>query len=148
MDEAAKLAALVRRIAQSLVVVADDGLGDQSSEVVVIVPAHTLNGNSDVGSRDRVVSYADLRANEVRLLLGQEVSRILRGGSGKAGEVLLSKFDELLVGDTASSNENHAIGCVVGLDVASKLGPGDITDVLAGAENGAAQRLVLIGSGV
>lgn len=52
------------------------------------------------------------------------------------------------MGDTASADEDHAVGCVVVLDVAGQLGSGDVADVLSGAENGAAQGLVLVGSGV
>lgn len=89
MDEAAELATLVRRVAQSLVVVADDGLGDQSSEVVIIVPANTLDGNGDVGGRNSVVAYPDIRANEFGLLLGEEIGVGLGGLRRQLGEVLV-----------------------------------------------------------
>ena len=78
VNKAAQLATLVRSAAHSLIVVANDGLGNQSSEVVIVIPAHTLNGNGNVSSRDGIVSYADLGANERRLLLGQDVGRVLR----------------------------------------------------------------------
>ena len=73
VDEAAELAALVRRVAQNLVVVADDSLSDQSSEVVIVVPANALHRNGDVGGGNGVVTYPDIRANELGLLLGEEV---------------------------------------------------------------------------
>lgn len=144
VDEAAELAALVGSVAHGLVVVANDGLGDESGEVVGVTPADTLNGNGDVGSGDGVVTDSDIRSNEVGSLLGLEVGTGLDGCGREAGEVLVSHLDELLVGDTTSSDKNHAVGCVVGLDVVGELGPGDVADVLAGAENGAAQRLVLV----
>lgn len=50
--------------------------------------------------------------------------------------------------NTTRANKNHAVSGVVGLDVAGKLGTGDVTDVLAGAEDGAAKGLVRVGSGV
>jgi hypothetical protein len=52
------------------------------------------------------------------------------------------------VGDTTGSNENHTVSSVVVLDVVGKLGSGDVADVLARAENGAAKGLVLESSGV
>jgi len=52
------------------------------------------------------------------------------------------------VGDTTGTDENHAVSSVVVLDVVGELGPGDVTDVLAGAEDGSAKGLVLVGGGV
>ena len=52
------------------------------------------------------------------------------------------------MGNATSSNENHAVSRVVGLDIASELGSGNITDVLSRAEDSTAQRLMLVGSGV
>jgi hypothetical protein len=52
------------------------------------------------------------------------------------------------VGNATGSGENHAVGGVVVLDVVDELGAGNVTDVLAGAEDGAAKGLVLEGSGV
>lgn len=148
MDETAELAALVRSVAKSLVVVANDGLGDESSEVVVVGPADTLNGNSNVGGGDGIVADADIRADEVGLLLGEDGSAALGGGSGELGEVLVGHLDELLVGDATGANENHAVGGVVVLDVVHELGAGDVTDVLTGAEDGTAEGLVLVGGSV
>lgn len=148
MNEAAELASLVRSVAHRLVVVADDGLCDQSGEVVGVVPADTLNGDGDVGGGNGVVTDSDIRANEVGLLLGLEVGTRGDGGGGKASEVLIGHLHQLLVGDATSANKNHAVSGVVVLDVVGELGAGDVTNVLAGAEDGAAQRLVLEGSGV
>lgn len=145
---AAQLAALVRGVAHGLVVVADDGLSDESSEVVLGVPANTLDGNSDVGSGHGVIANADIRANKVSLLLGQDVGLSLGAAGGKAGEVLLGKLNQLLVGNATGGSENHAVGSVVVLDVVDELGAGNVTDVLAGSENGAAEGLVLESSGV
>ena len=148
MDEASKLAALVGSAAHSLVVVADNGLGDEGSKVVVIVPADTLDGKGDVSSRDVVVTDTDLRTDEGGLSLRLEVRRVLDRGGGKAAKVLLSEVHELLVGDATSADENHAVGSVVVLDVVGELGTGDIADVLTGAEDGTAERLVLEGGGM
>lgn len=145
---AAQLAALVRGVAHGLVVVADDGLSDESSEVVLGVPANTLNGNGDVGSGHGVIANTDVRTNKVSLLLGQDVGLGLGAAGGKAGEVLLGKLNQLLVGNATGGSENHAVGSVVVLDVVGEFGAGNVTDVLAGAENGAAERLVLESSGV
>jgi hypothetical protein len=62
--------------------------------------------------------------------------------------VLLGEVDELLVGNAASSDEHHAVGGVVSLDVCLQVGALDALDVLLGAENGAAEGLVLEGGGV
>lgn len=148
MDKASKLAALMRSATHGLVVVADNGLGHEGGEVVVIVPADTLDSKGDVSSRDVVVTDTDLGTDEARLGLGLEVRRVVDRGGGKAAEVLLSEVDELLVGDATSTDEYHAVGSVVVLDVVGELGAGNIADVLAGAEDGAAERLVLEGSGV
>ena len=62
----------------------------------------------------------------------------------QAGEVLVSHLDQLLVGEAAGADKHHAVGGVVVLDVVGKLGAADVADVFAGAEDGAAQRLVLV----
>jgi hypothetical protein len=62
--------------------------------------------------------------------------------------VLLSKLNQLLVGNATSGSKNHAVGSVVVLDVVDELGAGNVTDVLAGSENGAAKRLMLESGGV
>lgn len=120
VDESAELASEVGRVAHRTIPVANNGLGDKSSEVVIILPADTLNCESNVSSWDSVITNSDIRANEVWLTL-------LFGGNGGgsrawwlAGEVskvLFSKFDKLLVGDATSTNKNHAVGSVVGLDI-------------------------------
>jgi len=71
-DVGAELAAEEGRLAHSTVPVADDGLGNESSEVVIILPADTLNSESNVSGGDGVITETDLRANEVggALLLG------------------------------------------------------------------------------
>lgn len=135
-------------VAHGLVVVADDGLGDEGGEVVGVAPANTLDGEGDVGGGHGVVADADVGADELGLLLGLEAGVVLGAVGGELGEVLLGEVDELLVGDAAGADEDHAVGGVVVLDVVGELGPGDVADVLAGAEDGAAERLVLEGGGV
>lgn len=150
-DVGAELAAKEGRLAHSTVPVTDDGLGDQSGEVVIILPADTLNGESDVSGGDGVVTETNLRANELgeALLLGSQSEG--SGGRGLAGEgteVLLSESDELLVGNATSTNENHTVSSVVGLDVVGQVVAGDGLDVLLGAEDGAAKGLALVSGGV
>lgn len=84
VDEAAELATLVGSVAHSLVVVANDGLGDQSGEVVLRVPADTLNSKGNVGSAHGVVTDTDVRADEVSLLLGKNVGLVLDALAGDA----------------------------------------------------------------
>lgn len=69
MHKAAQLASLVRSVAHRFVVVSNNGLSYQGSEVVIVVPANTLHSNSDVGGGDGVVAYPDIGADELRLLL-------------------------------------------------------------------------------
>lgn len=150
-DVGAELASKERRLAHSTVPVADDGLGNKGGEVVIVLPANTLNGKSDVSGGDGVVTEANLRADELggALLLGSEGEG--SGGRGLAGEpteVLRSEADELLVGDATSTNQNHAVGGVVGLDVVGQVLAGNSLDVLLGAENGATEGLALVSSGV
>jgi hypothetical protein len=52
------------------------------------------------------------------------------------------------VGDATSTDEDHAVGSVVGVDVVGQLGACDVANVFAGTQDGAAERLVLIGGGV
>ena len=148
MDIAAELASLVRGVAHGLVIVADNSLGNESSEVILGVPADTLDGKGNVGSAHGVVANTDIGADELGLLLGKEVGLVLGALAGKTREVLLSQLDKLLVGNTTSTNQDHTVGSVVVLDVVDELGSGNVADVLAGAKNGAAQSLVLESSGV
>lgn len=148
MNVAAELAALVRSIAGSLVVVADDSLGNEGGEVVVGVPADTFNSDGDVGSAHGIVTDTDIGADEVSLLLGEKGGVVLAALVGETREVLLSELDDLLVGNTTRVDEDHAVGSVVVLDVVGELGTGNVANVLAGAENGATERLVLESSGV
>lgn len=151
VDEGAELAAEVGGVAHGTVPVADNGLGDERSEVVVILPADTLNGKGNVGRGDSVIPESDLRPDEFGgpLLLGRKGNG--SGGRGLAREVtevLLGEFDELLVGNAAGTNEDHAIGGVVGLDVFDEVLPVDGLDVLLGTEDGAAKGLALEGGSV
>ena len=148
MHETAQLASLVRSIAEGLVIVSDDGLSDQGGEVVVVVPADTFHGNGNVCGRDGVVTNSHVGADELRLLLGEQVGTSLGAGSRELVEVLVGHLDELLVRDTTSTDQDHTIGSVVVLDVVHELGSGDITDVLAGTEDGSSERLALVSGSV
>ena len=150
-DVGAELAAEEGRLAHGAVPVADDGLGDKGGEVVIVLPADTLDGESDVSGGDGVVTETDLGANEPggALLLGSEGEGSgSRGLAGEGTEVLLGKADELLVGDTTGTDQDHAVSSVVGLDVVGQVVTGDGLDVLLGAEDGAAKGLALVSGGV
>lgn len=148
VNEAAELAALVRSIAHGLVVVANDGLGNKGGEVVLRVPAHTLNSQSNVGSADGVITDTDIGADEVSLLLGLKVGSVLDALAGETGEVLLREVDKLLVGNATSADKNHALGSIVVFDVVRELSAGDVADVLTRAEDRTAKGLALEGGSV
>lgn len=150
-DVGAELAAEEGRLAHGTVPVTDDGLGDQSGEVVIILPADTLDGESNVSGGDGVVAETDLGTDELgsALLLGSEGKGSGgRGLAGEATEVLLGESDELLVGNATGTDQDHAVSSVVGLDVVGQVVPGDGLDVLLGAEDGAAKGLGLVSGGV
>lgn len=65
VDESAKLAAHVWSIAHCLVPVSDNCLGDQSSEVIIILPANTLHSNGNVGSWNSIITDSDLGTDEL-----------------------------------------------------------------------------------
>lgn len=151
LNERAELAAKVGGVTHGTVPVTDDGLGDESGEVVIVLPADTLDSKGNVGSGESVVTDSDLGTDELgdTLLLGGEGQGSRgRGLAGEATEVLLSESHELLVGDTTGTNEDHAVSSVVGLDVVDQVVTGDGLDVLLGAEDGATEGLVLESSGV
>lgn len=150
MNEGAELAAKVGGAAHGAVPVANNGLSDERGEVVVVLPANTLDGDGDVGSGHGIVTDPDFGADEVGLglLSGGDRGKTSRRSGGEAGEVLLGKLDELGVGDATSTNEDHAVSSVVGLDVALEVVTLDGLDVLLGSENGAAERLALVRGGV
>jgi hypothetical protein len=150
-DEVAELAAKVCGVAHGAVPVTDDGLSDQSGEVVGVVPGNTLNSNGDVGGAHGVVTEPDLRADELGLLLllgGDNLVGVVLGLRGETSEVLLGKLDKLLVGDTTRANKDHAVSSVVGLDVVLEVGALDALDVLLGSEDGASEGLALESGGV
>lgn len=150
VDKGAELAAKVGGAAHGAVPVANNGLGNESSKVVVVLPAHTLGGDGNVGGGHGVVTDPDLGADEVGLLLLGDGGRTVRGGGlgRKVGKVLLGELDELLVGNTTSTNEDHAVSGVVGLDVILEVLALDAQDVLAGSKNRPAEGLALVSGGV
>lgn len=148
MDKGAELASEVGGVAHGSVPVSDDGLGNESSVVVWILPADTFDGNGNVCGGEGVVSHADFGTNKV--WAGPAGSADINGAFGRleAGEMLLGEFDEGVVGDSTSADENHAVCFVVGVDVVFKVGALDGEDVFLWPEDGAAEGLVLEGSGV
>lgn len=150
-DVGAELAAEEGRLAHGTVPVTDDGLGDQSGEVVIILPADTLDGESDVSGGDGVVTKTNLRANELGgalLLSSKSQGSGGRGLAGEATKVLLSESNELLMRNATSTDQDHAVSSVVGLDVVGQVVTGDGLDVLLGTEDGAAKGLALVSGGV
>ena len=151
LNEGAELATEVGRVAHGTVPVANNGLGDEGSEVVIVLPADTLNGEGNVSSRDGVITESHFGSNELGgalLLSGEGESSRGRGLAGEAAEVLLGEADKLLVRNTTGTNKDHAVSSVVGLDVVNQVVAGDGLDVLLGAEDGATKGLVLVSGGV
>src|SRR5690606_38958832 len=99
----------------------EDALHDHHGEVVGGAPANTLNGDGNVGGVGLVVTDADLRANEGSLGVGEtaEAGGVGRGWEGR--EVLLGELDEFTMVNATSSNEDHAVRGVVGLDVVGQV---------------------------
>ena len=147
VDEGAQLASLVRRATHGPVVVANNSLSDQGSEVILVVPAYTLDGEGDVRGRHAVVADANLRADEAGLGVGEAAKGDGVGGDGKFGEVLLGVLDELLVVDTTSADEDHTVSGVVGLDVRLKVVALNGQDVLLRTKDGATKGLTCRVSG-
>ena len=151
VDEGAELAAKVWRLAHGTVPVANNGLGDEAGEVVIILPAHSLNSESNVGSANGIIADTDIGSNEVglALLLGNDTRSSGRWGSaGESAEVLLSKLHELVVRDATGTDEDHAVSSVVGLNVIDEVLALDAADVLLGSKDSAAEGLVLEGRGM
>lgn len=151
VDQRAELTAEVRRVTHGTVPVTNDGLSDQAGEVVIVLPADTLNGKGNVSRGEGVVTESDFGANELGSALLLSLDGLGSRGQGLVGEttkVLLGKSDKLVVGDTTSANEDHAVSSVVGLDVIDQVVPGDGLDVLLGTEDGATKGLALESGGV
>lgn len=147
----AKPASKVCRVTHGAVPVTNDSLCDQGSEVIRVTPAYTFDGNGNVGSAHGVITKPDLRADKVRLLLllsGNRLGRVVLGFGGNIAEVLLSEVDELLVGNAAGTDKDHAVSSVVGLDIVLEIGSLDALNVLLGSEDGTSERLALESSGV
>ena len=66
----------------------------------------------------------------------------------KSGEVLLGKLDELLMGNTSGTNEDHAVSLVVGVYVVNEVGTLDREDIFLWSEDGAAEGLTLESGGM
>src|SRR5699024_9391891 len=129
----------------------NDGLSNQTGEVVIVLPAHTLDGKGNVGRGEGIITESNFGANELGSALLLSLEGLGSRGQrfvGEATEVLLGKSDELLVGDTTSADEDHAVSGVVGLDVVDQAVTGDGLDVLLGTEDGTTKGLALESGGV
>lgn len=138
----------VGSVAHGAVPVANDGLGDESGEVVGRLPRDTLDGNGNVGGVHGVVTETDLRADEVGLGAAGSTNELGLGGGLELAKVLLGELDEGLVGNATSADKDHAVRLVVVGDVLGEVVLLDGEDVLAGAEDGAAESLALEGGSV
>lgn len=146
VDKGAELAAKVRGVTHGAVPVTNDGLGDKSSEVVIVLPAHTLNSKGNMGGGEGVIPESDFRTDELGgalLLKGESLGGRGWGLAGEATEVLLGQSDELVVGNTTSANQDHAVRGIVGLDVVGQVVPRDGLDVLPGTKDGTTEGLAL-----
>ena len=144
-DESLKTGA-VRGVTHGAVVVANDGLGDERGEVVVVLPADTLDSDGNVGGGDGVVTETDLGTDEVRealLVLDESLGLGAWWLAWEAREVLLGQLNHLLVSDATGANKDHTVSSVVLLDVAGEVVARYRLNVLLGAENCLSQRLAL-----
>ena len=66
----------------------------------------------------------------------------------KPREMLLGKLNELLVGNTSGTNENHAVRLVVSANVVDKVWALDGEDILLWSEDGATEGLTLESGGM
>jgi hypothetical protein len=148
VDDAAELAALVRRISHGLVVIANNSLSDESGEVIIGIPAHAFNSQGNIGDTHGVIANTNVRTYEVSLLLREQIGLVGRTAAGQTREMLLSQLNESLVRNTTGGSEDHAVSSVVVLDVVGQLGSRDVTDVLAGTKNGSSESLMLEGRSV
>lgn len=137
-----------RARAERTVPVAHDGLENKHGEVVGRLPRDTLDGEGNVGSGAGVVTDADLRAD--KLGLGTRALAELDGvlTDGEVAKVLLGKLDKRVVLDATSTDKDHAVSSVVGLDVLGEVVTLDGEDVVLGPEDGAAEGLALEGNSV
>lgn len=129
----------------------NNSLSKESGEVVVIIPADTLNCKSNMSSGNSVVTKTDLGTNEFGLALllsGNGSSSRRRGGRWEVAKVLLSKFHKRIMLDTTGTDKDGLLSQVVGLDVVDEVVTLDALDVFLGSENGAAKRLTLESNGV
>lgn len=137
----AQLATKVRRSTHSTIPVADNCLSNQSREVQLIAPAHTLNGNSNVGGGHGVVTDTDFRTNKIRFLLLRTCNGLSVGSrrcGGDLGKVFLCELDKLLMGDSTGTDKDHTVSCVVGLNVLDEVVTGNALNVLFRSKDGAA----------
>jgi len=151
VNKRAELAPQIRRTPHCAVPIPDDGLSDERSEVIGILPADALDGNGNVRGWQRVISNADFGADEVWLrFLGRGDGGCLLGWRciREVSKVLLCEFDKLLVRHAARTDKYHPIGSIVGLDVVYQVIALDALDILRWTQNRAAERLALKGRGM
>lgn len=84
-DKVAELATKVVRGTHGAVPVANNSLCDERSEVVGVAPAHTLNGDGNVGGTHGIITETNLGSNKVGLLLllsSKRLGRVVLGLGG------------------------------------------------------------------
>lgn len=70
MNDVVEFVVLVRSVVKSFVIVVDNSLGDEGSEVVGVVLVDVFNGNGDVGGGDSVVVDFDIGVDEIGFFFG------------------------------------------------------------------------------
>ena len=146
LNEVAELISTVAAVAHRPVPVANNCLSDEGSEVVGIVPAYTFDCDRNVGRRNSIVTHTNLRADEIwpSLLLGSYAGCNSSWWlAWQVSKVFLSELDQLVVGNTASANQNHTVSRVVCLDVVDEVVPLNALDVLLRSKDGSSEGLPL-----
>lgn len=111
-----------------------DSLKDEECVVVLVVPAGSLEEDTDVDIGQFVVTHGQNGRSETRLVSvsGFNASRSL---VGEATEELLSELNKLLVLNITSTNNNDVRTNVVGSVVFLNHILGDDTDVFSNTED-------------
>jgi hypothetical protein len=138
----AELGAEQWRSTESTVPVSEDGRHDEHRPVVGTSPSNGFDGKGDVQRVHGVVTDSDFGTGEYWCGSGLTAEGDRVFGSGEGSKVLLGELDELVVGDTTSTNEAHTVGSVVVADETGKVLSGHVLNVLLGAENGVTELLV------
>lgn len=148
VHEARQSRSQVRCVPHRAVPVPDNGLRNQGGEVLGVLPGDALDRNRNVRGRDCVVAHPHLATDKIGLGAARGADRDRIRARLQAAKVLLGQIDQFIVWDATGADENHTVGLVISGDVGGQVGLGDGEDIFLGAEDGAAERLILERSGV